>query len=148
MQNKRILQKRENAARILQSCIRGWLARLHYRNLLHEVSSSKRESAAITLQKFIRGWLARTFYRKLLHEQNTKKRENASIVIQKYVRFWLARKSKMQNKGILQKRRNAARILQSCIRGWLARLHYRNLLHEVSSSKRESAAITLQVYGA
>ncbi|VDM08767.1 unnamed protein product [Wuchereria bancrofti] len=176
MQNKRILQKRENAARILQSCIRGWLARLHYRNLLHEVSSSKRESAAITLQKFIRGWLARTFYRKLLHEQNTKKRENASIVIQKYVRFWLARKSKMQNKGILQKRRNAARILQkyvrfwlarkskmqnkrilqkrenaarilqSRVRGWLARLHYRNLSHEISSRKRENAAITLQQY--
>uniref|UniRef100_A0A1I7VUG2 Calponin-homology (CH) domain-containing protein n=1 Tax=Loa loa TaxID=7209 RepID=A0A1I7VUG2_LOALO len=144
MQNKRILQKRENAARVLQSCIRGWLTRIHYRNLLHEISSRRRESAAVTLQKFIRGWLARTFYQRLLHEQDMRKRENASLIIQKHVRFWLAQKSKMQNKRILEKRENAARVLQSCIRGWLTRIHYRNLLHEISSRRRENAAVTLQ----
>ncbi|MCP9257243.1 hypothetical protein DINM_000487 [Dirofilaria immitis] len=104
---------------------------------------AKRIKASITIQKFIRGWLARRFYLTLLHEHNVRKQENASIVIQRHVRFWLARKSEVRNGKILQ---NAARVLQKYIRGWLARLHYRNMLHELSLCRRENAAITLQRY--
>ncbi|MCP9262858.1 hypothetical protein DINM_006113 [Dirofilaria immitis] len=131
VRNGKILQ---NAARVLQKYIRGWLARLHYRNMLHELSLCRRENAAITLQKYIRGWLARLHYRNMLHELSLCRRENAAITLQRYARGWIIRQN-------YHKMRHDA---TKYIRGWLARLHYRNLLHELSLRRRENAAVTLQ----
>ncbi|KAM3722697.1 Protein abnormal spindle [Dirofilaria immitis] len=135
--------KRIKASITIQRYLRGWLARALYQKMKYDNTLQEREIKAVIIQKFIRGWLARRFYLTLLHEHNVRKQENASIVIQRHVRFWLARKSEVRNGKILQ---NAARVLQKYIRGWLARLHYRNMLHELSLCRRENAAITLQRY--
>ncbi|VDK80701.1 unnamed protein product [Litomosoides sigmodontis] len=137
--------KLSKASFTIQRYFRGWLARRLYRRMKCDRALQELEAKAVIIQKFVRSWLAKKRCQKL-YEQNVKKRENASIIIQRRFRFWLSQKSKMQSKKILQKRENAARILQRCIRGWLARLHYRNLLQEISSCKLNSAAVTLQRY--
>ena len=79
-------RRRLRAAVLLQSWVRGWLARQRYRRL----------RAAVALQRHTRGWLARRWCRRL----------RAALTVQRCVRGWLAGR----------RRQRAAAVLQRCYR--------------------------------
>ncbi|XP_029938954.1 unconventional myosin-Va [Salarias fasciatus] len=117
------------AAVIVQSRIRGWLARIRYTKVLW---------ATVTLQRYSRGTLAR---RLALTLRYTK----AALVIQKTFRMAIVRQLFLMirqatiiiqafTRGTIVRRRyrellseKAAVLLQARVRGWLARQAYRRL---------------------
>uniref|UniRef100_A0A672IWT3 Methyl-CpG binding domain protein 3b n=1 Tax=Salarias fasciatus TaxID=181472 RepID=A0A672IWT3_SALFA len=97
------------AAVIVQSRIRGWLARIRYTKVLW---------ATVTLQRYSRGTLAR---RLALTLRYTK----AALVIQKTFRMAIVRQLFLMIRQLLSEK--AAVLLQARVRGWLARQAYRRL---------------------
>ncbi|KAM3285377.1 abnormal spindle-like microcephaly-associated protein [Capsicum chacoense] len=114
-------EHRTKAAIVIQSHVRGWIARKN-------VSRNKEQllQAVLKLQRWWRG--------KLLHEQRTK----AAIVIQSHVLGWIARQSVSRNKDRLWKailklqrwwrgkllhkqRTKAAVVIQSHVQEWIVR---------------------------
>ncbi|XP_061833885.1 unconventional myosin-Vb isoform X2 [Nerophis lumbriciformis] len=111
------------AAVVLQSLVRGWLARIHYTRTLW---------ATVTLQRHCRGALARRLawtlryckaalviqktYRMLVARHGFLLIRQAAITIQAFIRGTLTRR----NYRLLVANR-AASLLQARVRGWLAR---------------------------
>ncbi|XP_061635923.1 unconventional myosin-Vb [Phyllopteryx taeniolatus] len=111
------------AAVILQSWVRGWLARIHYSRTLE---------ATVTIQRYWRGTLARRLaqtlryaraalviqktYRMLVDRHIFLLVRQAAVTIQAYVRGTLTRH---QYRLLVAER--AATLLQAIVRGWLAR---------------------------
>ncbi|KAM9848388.1 unconventional myosin-Va [Aulostomus maculatus] len=114
------------AAVIIQSCVRGWLARLSYTRTLW---------AAITIQRYCRGGLARRLalilrytkaalviqktYRMLVNRQLFLMVRQATITIQAFIRGTLSRR---RYRLLVAER--AAVLLQARVRGWLVRKKY------------------------
>ncbi|XP_026160720.1 unconventional myosin-Va [Mastacembelus armatus] len=117
------------AAVIIQSRVRGWMARIRYTRILW---------AAVTIQRYWRGALARRLALTLRHTK-------AAIVIQKTYRMVVVRQLFLMirqatitiqafTRGTLARRRYrqlvaecAAVLLQARVRGWLARQAYRRV---------------------
>nr|XP_057930064.1 unconventional myosin-Vb isoform X2 [Doryrhamphus excisus] len=111
------------AAVVLQSWVRGWLARIHYTRTLW---------ATITIQRYCRGALARRLaltlrytkaalviqktYRTLVARNMFHLVRQATITIQAFIRGTLTRR-----KHRLLVAERAASLLQARVRGWLAR---------------------------
>eukprot|EP00808_Paulinella_micropora_P001552 g30257.t1 len=142
-------QMRHAAATLLQARVRGWLARLLYRDMLYEVETSKME-LALQCQRLARGFLARRRYQRMKQEHYRRlyeQREQAAATLQVVFRACLAQqrlraelRAKQEAQQALELRREQAAILcQKMVRGWLARLLYQDLLQDMSW-----AAFTLQ----
>ncbi|XP_077389347.1 unconventional myosin-Va isoform X1 [Festucalex cinctus] len=117
------------AAVILQSCVRGWLTRIHYGRILQ---------AVVTLQRHWRGALARRLaqtlrytkaalvmqktYRMLVCRRMFLLVRQAAVTIQAFVRGTLTRR---QYRLLVSER--AATLLQARVRGWLARTSFTRL---------------------
>uniref|UniRef100_A0AAX7VJZ3 Methyl-CpG binding domain protein 3b n=1 Tax=Astatotilapia calliptera TaxID=8154 RepID=A0AAX7VJZ3_ASTCA len=117
------------AAVIIQSQVRGWLARIRYTRILW---------ATLTIQRYSRGALARRLALILRYTR-------AALVIQKTYRmmvvrqlFFMIRHATVTiqafTRGMLERRRyrllvaeRAAVLLQATVRGWLARQAYRRV---------------------
>uniref|UniRef100_A0A8C9WI17 Methyl-CpG binding domain protein 3b n=1 Tax=Scleropages formosus TaxID=113540 RepID=A0A8C9WI17_SCLFO len=122
-------ERLRGAAVVIQSRVRGWLARVRYRRTCW---------AALTLQRYARGGLAR----RLAH---VLRRNRAAVLLQKTFRMVVVRRLyalireaavtiQAFTRGTLARRRyrklvaeRAAVRLQAGVRGWLARRTYRRL---------------------
>uniref|UniRef100_A0A669CTF1 Methyl-CpG binding domain protein 3b n=1 Tax=Oreochromis niloticus TaxID=8128 RepID=A0A669CTF1_ORENI len=113
------------AAVIIQSQVRGWLARIRYTRI---------HWATLTIQRYSRGALARRLALILRYTR-------AALVIQKTYRMMVVRQLFLMirqatvtiqafARGMLERRRyrlRAAVLLQATVRGWLARQAYRRV---------------------
>uniref|UniRef100_A0A7N8X9F3 Methyl-CpG binding domain protein 3b n=1 Tax=Mastacembelus armatus TaxID=205130 RepID=A0A7N8X9F3_9TELE len=97
------------AAVIIQSRVRGWMARIRYTRILW---------AAVTIQRYWRGALARRLALTLRHTK-------AAIVIQKTYRMVVVRQLFLMIRQLVAE--CAAVLLQARVRGWLARQAYRRV---------------------
>uniref|UniRef100_A0AAQ5YNX9 Methyl-CpG binding domain protein 3b n=1 Tax=Amphiprion ocellaris TaxID=80972 RepID=A0AAQ5YNX9_AMPOC len=97
------------AAVIIQSQVRGWLARIRYTKIFW---------ATVTIQRYTRGTLAR---RLALALRYTK----AALVIQKTYRMVVVRQLFLMIRQLVAER--AAVLLQARVRGWLVRKAYRQI---------------------
>ncbi|XP_019752544.1 unconventional myosin-Va isoform X1 [Hippocampus comes] len=95
------------AAVILQSCVRGWLARIHYNRTFE---------ATVTVQRYWRGALARRLAQTLRYTK-------AALVIQKTYRM-------LVDRHVFLLVRQATITIQAFVRGTLTRRHYRRLVAE------------------
>ncbi|KPP70302.1 unconventional myosin-Vb-like, partial [Scleropages formosus] len=104
-------ERLRGAAVVIQSRVRGWLARVRYRRTCW---------AALTLQRYARGGLAR----RLAH---VLRRNRAAVLVQKTFRMVVVRRLyALIREAALVAERAAVR-LQAGVRGWLARRTYRRL---------------------
>ncbi|XP_072213378.1 unconventional myosin-Vb-like [Excalfactoria chinensis] len=121
------------ACTLLQSNLRGWLARRRFGRI---------RAAAVCLQRYSRGMLARRLTAEL-------RRSRAAVVLQKNVRMVLARRSYLRvcraaltiqafSRGMFARRlyhqmvqHQKAVVLQAAVRGWLVRQHYVRLRRAV-----------------
>ncbi|KAM9796921.1 unconventional myosin-Va [Syngnathus typhle] len=127
---ERLRAERLRAAAVkLQSCVRGWLARIYYSRTLR---------AIVVLQRYWRGALARRLaqtlrytkaalviqkiYRMLVDRRMFLLVRQATIIIQAFVRGTLTRR---QYRLFVAER--AATLLQARVRGWLARRSFTRL---------------------
>ncbi|CAN9500546.1 unnamed protein product [Ophioblennius macclurei] len=122
-------ERLHDAAVIVQSRIRGWLARIRYAKILW---------ATVTLQRYSRGALARRLaltlrytkaalviqktFRMLVVRQPFLMIRQATIIIQAFTRGTIVRR---RYRELLTER--AAVLLQARVRGWLARQAYRRV---------------------
>ncbi|CAL8308765.1 unnamed protein product [Lota lota] len=107
-------ERLRGAGVVIQSWVRGWLARMHY---------SRVRWAALTIQRYSRGALARRLALTLRYTR-------AALVIQKTYRMVAVRQ-------LFQMIRHATLTIQAFTRGMLARRRHRE-------ARAEGAAVTLQ----
>ncbi|KAG9350590.1 hypothetical protein JZ751_024479, partial [Albula glossodonta] len=98
-------ERLRSAGVVIQSWVRGWLARCQYRRI---------RWATLTLQRYARGGLARRQMYLLIRE--------ATVTIQAFTRGMLARRA---YRLLLAER--ATLVIQAALRGWLVRWRYRRL---------------------
>ncbi|KAF5830678.1 hypothetical protein DUNSADRAFT_14193 [Dunaliella salina] len=126
--------EQEQAAVLLQSSVRAWLAR---RQRDTQRQAAQQEQAAVLLQSGVRAWLAR---RQRDAQRQAAQQEQAAVLLQSGVRTWLAYKQKDAWQQAVQLEQ-AAVLLQSSVRAWLAR---RQRDAQQQAVQQEQAAVLLQ----
>ncbi|VDM94579.1 unnamed protein product, partial [Onchocerca ochengi] len=111
-------------------CIRGWLARLHYRNLLHELSLHRRENAAIILQDstFVMERSNDKFGDKIYGREGINSAEC----------LWMLRELKKQHDRLRNKRQKFLRAVEDKMKF--------ALLLNIEKGRRIKAAIVIQAW--
>lgn len=126
-QARRRYVDQQRACIVLQSGVRGMLARGRCRNIRKQIA------ACITIQTLARRWAARRYLRTCL---------NAAVLIQRSARKCLARRIERRAYDLLLK--NSVTSIQSAVRAWLARRKARRRRQAISVVQRRMAGIALR----
>ncbi|KAK6741628.1 hypothetical protein RB195_009475 [Necator americanus] len=144
MENDQLKKARENAAVLIQSLWRGWMARQQLQKMREErrleQQLKQRELAVCRIQKAFRSYLLR---QKMRAERQEKwsRIENAVIGIQKHIRGMLARKRFAEMLTERKKYVMNVVMVQSCVRAFLARCRARRMMAECENRQVENDAV-------
>ncbi|XAR65630.1 hypothetical protein NMG60_11009803 [Bertholletia excelsa] len=149
---RRVLQQKtkKKSAILIQSHIRGWIARQEaIRERHHILMHKSMEISAILIQSHIRGWIAR---REAIKERHrilmNKSTIKSTILIQSHVRGWIARREANRERHCVLMHKlttKSAILIQSYVRGWIARQEATRERHRVLMHKSKiRSAILIQ----